>query len=374
MLVLALVGVGSVAIELALGLALLFARSGPVHAGRALRAAWLVAILAGAKALALLVLLDPSLFLLVHLGWLSAVVVLPLLGAATLLAARRREVTAPVRALALAARALAPVGGWGSFVEPRRLEVETVHVPVDARRALPQPLRVGVLADLQARRVGAHERRAVDGLLALAPDLILLPGDVAQIWPRTPDEAREEFRALLARLEAPLGVFVVRGNSDDRRFLDSILEGTSVRLLDDETVHLERDGLRIALCGLDLDHRALSSGAALDGLVRESGVDELRLVVTHLPDAVHVLPQEGVDLLIAGHTHGGQVVVPGFGPPLTLTSVPRDVAAGGLSVLDGQRVYVSRGVGMERGWAPPLRLFCPPELTLLVFERDRPER
>jgi len=89
---------------------------------------------------------------------------------------------------------------------------------------------------------------------------------------------------------------------------------------------------------------------------------------------VSVLPATGVDLLIAGHTHGGQVVVPGFGPPLTLTSVPREVAAGGLRELDGRRLYVSRGVGMERGWAPPLRLFCAPEVTLLVFERDRPER
>jgi predicted MPP superfamily phosphohydrolase len=372
---LALVGLGSAACEVGLGAWLLLRRPGEVTFARALRAAWLVALLSAAKALALLTLLPHrSFFLLVLLGWCAAVVGLPCLGLITLWAARRRAIAPAVRAGAWAALPLCCLGAWGSFVEPRRLQVETARVAVDARRALPRPLRVGVLADLQTRSVGAHERRAVDELLALAPDLILLPGDVAQIWPRAPADARAEFRALLARLEAPLGVFAVRGNSDDRDFLESILQGTRVRLLDDESVHLEHAGARVALCGVDLDYGSRSAREAVDALVSGSGADELRLVVAHLPDAVSVLPAAGVDLLIAGHTHGGQVVVPGFGPPLTLTSVPREVAAGGLWELDGRRLYVSRGVGMERGWAPPLRLFCAPEVTLLVFEGDVAER
>ncbi|HVS17241.1 MAG TPA: hypothetical protein VMT18_01485, partial [Planctomycetota bacterium] len=123
---LALVGAVSAACELALGLALLFARPGRVGAARALRAAWLVGVAAAAKALLLLVLLPQrSFFLLVLLGWVSAVVVLPLLGGVTLVLARRREVARGVRAFAAAALALAPVGVWGSFVEPTRLQVET---------------------------------------------------------------------------------------------------------------------------------------------------------------------------------------------------------------------------------------------------------
>jgi predicted MPP superfamily phosphohydrolase len=60
-------------------------------------------------------------------------------------------------------------------------------------------------------------------------------------------------------------------------------------------------------------------------------------------------------------------VIPGFGPPLTLSGVPRAVAAGGLHTVAGQRIYVSRGIGMERGSAPPVRLFCRPELTVLTL-------
>ena len=57
---------------------------------------------------------------------------------------------------------------------------------------------------------------------------------------------------------------------------------------------------------------------------------------------------------------------PGLGPPLTLTRVPRKVAAGGLNEFDGRRVYVSRGVGVERGQAPRIRLFCRPEVSVIT--------
>ena len=71
---------------------------------------------------------------------------------------------------------------------------------------------------------------------------------------------------------------------------------------------------------------------------------------------------------MAGHTHGGQVQIPGFGPPITQTGVPREVGAGGLHTMDGARVYVSRGVGVEHAAnAPRVRLFCPPELSLLTL-------
>jgi predicted MPP superfamily phosphohydrolase len=74
-----------------------------------------------------------------------------------------------------------------------------------------------------------------------------------------------------------------------------------------------------------------------------------------------------VDLVLAGQTHGGQVQVPLVGPLTTASGVPREVAAGGLHRLDGTRIYVSRGVGVERGQAPRLRLGAVPEVSLITL-------
>jgi hypothetical protein len=91
-------------------------------------------------------------------------------------------------------------------------------------------------------------------------------------------------------------------------------------------------------------------------------------VLGHSPDYVLGL-RDGprIELAFAGHTHGGQIVVPFFGPPLTLSRVPRHIAAGGLHELGRVFVHVSRGVGMERGSAPQIRFLCPPEICVLTL-------
>ncbi|MCP4249167.1 MAG: phosphohydrolase, partial [bacterium] len=103
----------------------------------------------------------------------------------------------------------------------------------------------------------------------------------------------------------------------------------------------------------------------------EAGGNEgdIRILVAHRPDAVLALsPNSRIDLVVAGHTHGGQVVVPLLGPPFTLTRVPRHVAAGGFHDLGGRRIYVSRGVGCERSQAPRIRFLAPPEISLLTLD------
>jgi predicted MPP superfamily phosphohydrolase len=74
--------------------------------------------------------------------------------------------------------------------------------------------------------------------------------------------------------------------------------------------------------------------------------------------------QVDVELALGGHTHGGQIVLPGFGPPLTLSRLPRRYAAG-LNVYEGIPLHVSPGIGMERLTAPQVRFFCPPEVSVI---------
>ena len=95
----------------------------------------------------------------------------------------------------------------------------------------------------------------------------------------------------------------------------------------------------------------------------------MRLLLVHHPDPVlRDAPDTRIDLIVAGHTHGGQIQVPFIGPIRTASAVPRDIAAGGLHTFDGRRIYLSRGVGVERGAAPKVRFGAPPEISLLTLD------
>lgn len=242
--------------------------------------------------------------------------------------------------------AVAAVGLWAFGIEPRWLEVR--------RETLPGPgIRVALITDLQTDHVDAHTRGALAAVARAEPDLVVFAGDYVQV--RENDAFVREAASMneaLRQLHPPLGAVAVRGDVDADAW-STIFAGLPVRVVEtSETLDLG------ALVLTALDPRdSRSPGTAIPA------VDRFHLVVGHAPDyALHT--GEG-DLLLAGHTHGGQVRVPGFGPLLTFSEVPRAWAGGGLVELGGGRhLYVSRGVGLERLDAPRLRLFCRPEVTL----------
>jgi hypothetical protein len=287
-----------------------------------------------------------DIFGIAHVLWLDLVVVVPL--AALLAFALLRR---PVLLLGLLA---VPVGVYASFVEPSRLVVEraTVDVPGDLA------LRIGVVADLQFEHVAGHEREAVRRVMAERPDVILVAGDFHQGSVGSFERERDAIRELLRALRAPDGVFAVQGDAESIPKLLEVLAGTGVRPLVNETVRVRG----ITLGGVEREFDTPAAREAIDRLRAARGV---RILLAHRPDVA--LRQPGVDLVVAGHTHGGQFQIPLLGPPFTASEIPRDVAAGGLHSVGGQRVYVSRGVGVERGQAPRLRFRSVPEVGVLTL-------
>jgi len=267
-------------------------------------------------------------------------------------------------ALSLVAGALGLLA-WSRLVEPRWLEVTTTRVPVAGLDPRLAGTRIAFLTDTHLGRYTTRERiaRAVERALAAHPDLVVLGGDYVQ--GRRPDVAAGT--RPFAALHAPLGVYAVLGNHDHWAGTARTRAGlrrAGVTLLENRHRIVTRHGARLAIVGVaDYWEGRPDPRAALRGVP----ADVPRVLVTHNPDLVPRLdPALRVDLVLAGHTHGGQVRLPLLGAPVLPAA--RRYAAG---LVPGPPcpVYVSRGVGVI---TPPVRLLCRPEVTIIVLEPAPP--
>jgi predicted MPP superfamily phosphohydrolase len=219
-------------------------------------------------------------------------------------------------------------------------------------------VRVLVISDIHVGPFLAPEvlRRTLERLLETEPDLILLPGDFATVCVEEVEEAVQA----LSTLRAPLGVYGVLGNHDHyteqvSRLVD-LLSTAGIQLLQNEAVSIDKDGSRIHLVGVDDllcgDPRLSSALAA-----RPEGVPTV--MMSHNPDLFPEAVREGVSLVLAGHTHGGQIRMPGLPVLVRMSRYRLDE---GRFQVGGSELIVTRGLGVT---GLPLRLACPPEALLL---------
>lgn len=273
-----------------------------------------------------------------------------LLGAAWLLWHARRKLAI---ACAVAAFGLIGVLVDATLIEPVWLEVSHVEI---ATTKIARRLRIVILADLQTDQIGEYEKGVLRQAVAERPDLLLFAGDYLQAEPARETELRRQLNEILRGLYLPsgIGMFAIQGNMDWGDW-PAIFSGLPVKVIDQtKSFHLAD----IQLTCLSL---ADSGDPTLQVTPSEPG--RFHLVLGHRPDFAR--GNIGADLLVAGHTHGGQVRLPGIGPLLTLSTVPRRWAAGLTELPGGRKLLVSRGIGMERGNAPRLRFLCRPELVVL---------
>lgn len=254
---------------------------------------------------------------------------------------------------------------WARRVEPYRLEVTHYRIESERLAGRTTPLRVGVLADLQSEGLGRFEERVFEALASEKPDLVLVPGDLLQLGPRRPEQEVQQQRArlieLFRKLDPPprLGMWLVQGDCDPE---GDTFPGTGLQRLDDGAVELVEE--RLQLIGLSLGTARRRVTPELFEKMR--AFDGLTLLFGHAPEFAPRAAEAGFPFVaVAGHTHGGQVRIPFFGPPLTLSRIPREMAAGGLFPLGNSWLCLSRGIGMERHHAPRIRFLCRPQLVVL---------
>jgi hypothetical protein len=230
-----------------------------------------------------------------------------------------------------------------------------------AMPGLKAPLRIVQLSDSHASSIdmpAARLRRVVSMMNAQHPDLILLSGDYVS---GSPDRwSAAETRAALApfdALYAPLGVFAVLGNHDDRAKTVSALARTPVRLLIDERI----DVGPISLVGTRDFQGGSPAVEAMRRAIRRSAQGKPVLVLVHEPVFFEWLQKRPV-LMIAGHTHGGQVKVPFLGSWSTTAFYAAHQR--GLFFEAGQWLLVSSGLGTTN---LPMRIGVPPEIVELTL-------
>ncbi len=255
-------------------------------------------------------------------------------------------------------RLTAPFGFW----RLKRLVVERRDVALEGLASSFDGYRVAFLTDLHFSAVvpASWIARAVEATLGLDPDLILLGGDYVS----HSDRYADGLAALLRPLRARDGVYGVLGNHDhyvSARAVRRALREAGLVELHNTAVTLERGGDRLAVAGVgDLGFDVVDPHAALAGI---SPVVP-RLVVSHDPDMFAYWPAEvRCDLMLSGHTHGGQAYLPIFGPPYVPSQFGFRYLAGAIRE-GGRQLYVSRGIGVITA---PIRWRCPAELTLLVL-------
>lgn len=299
--------------------------------------------------------------------------------AGTILIIRRRRILGifPI----LLGMTTAGIGFDALVFEPYALVCE--HYVIESPK-IKQPLRIVFVADIQTDRIGAYERDTFRTIMEQQPDLILLGGDFLQLWKDDPpakmERLQEDFRRLFQEipLTAPLGVYAVCGNTDpmvsEEEWL-ALFAGTGVTVYRfNKTIeHLgKKDDPATSAGPIDLTLLSYEDGfGGYKGKLPETG--NYHVMIGHPPtfavdelERIHIAP----DLMLAGHTHGGQVAIPGFGaffyvPRNNEKPIPRSWLSGMHEFTHGKRLLVTRGSGMERGWAPRMRFNCRPEISVI---------
>jgi predicted MPP superfamily phosphohydrolase len=247
------------------------------------------------------------------------------------------------------------VGFYASFVEPYLITVKRFRLALVPRPK--QWVRIAFLSDMHAGmgKGPVFWKRVVARTRALRPDLMLLGGDAVE-------QEAEPVRLLapFASLEAPLGKFFLKGNHDfldDPERVRAQFLAWGYQELTNRSVILRKGGEAFQLVGLD---DTWHGDPELALLRREA--TRPRVLVTHEPDLFLDLKEGDADVILTGHTHGGQIRLPFYGPVMRLPLTAPQWLDRGLKTWRGMPAIISQGLGEANVRA---RLFCPPQIVVV---------
>ncbi len=277
--------------------------------------------------------------------------------------------------------------GYAYFIEPHRLVVNQKQINIKGWNPAFDGLRIAAISDIHAGSNGVDEaklRQIVEMTNALNPDIIVLLGDFVSQESRDGPVHQRALKmepALIAGnltgLRAKYGVFVVLGNHDEWHGANAIAAAFTAigyKVLNGELATVEKDGQQLRVLGLK-DHTMIKTWEAYSKDAKEilastEGTGDV-LVLQHSPDVLETITGDlaisnDLKLMLAGHTHGGQVWLPVFGSPVVPSSYGQKYAFG--HVKDrGLDMFITTGIGTS---ILPFRFLVPPEIAVLTIRSE----
>jgi len=266
--------------------------------------------------------------------------------------------------------ALLAVGGgiYSFLIEPAQIKIESVNLKL--RRLTPgfSGIRIAQISDIHMGGWMNSDRlqNVVDLVVAQEPDLLLITGDflLGRGFDEDSQQALRDLITILTPLAVLFPTFAILGNHDywtNPEAVRDMLHSCNITDLTNTVFTLTRGAEKLHLRGVD---DIWEGDVRLDEVIAKIPGDGSAILLAHEPDfADESAATERFDLQVSGHSHGGQVVLPFYGPPL-LPYLSQKYPSG-LYRVRKMFQYTNRGVGMAR---LPVRFNCPPEITVFTLE------
>jgi len=258
--------------------------------------------------------------------------------------------------------------GFRDFGEPNGFVIETVRLKLKRLPRVFSGLRVAQISDIHMGGWMNLDRlqQVADLIAAQEPDVLMITGDFLQgrSFTEASKQGIRDLRKVLSPLARSIPTFAVLGNHDygtNPEAIRTMLRRCGIMDLTNAVYPLTREYENLYLCGVDdIRHGNVRLNDVTAQLVEHSAA----ILLVHEPDFADTSAATGkFDLQISGHTHGGQIVIPYYGPPVLPVSGRKYPS--GLYRVGNMFHYTNRGVGTD---TVSVRLNCPPEVTIFVLE------
>ena len=254
-------------------------------------------------------------------------------------------------------------GIWGFFIEPNMIKIEKLSLEINNLPPSFEGVKILHLTDLHSKGFGKKEKRVLGLVSQLRPDFIFITGDIVDWRTRDIESCQKFWKEIAKNYQGR--VFGVYGNHDHRnrnfKKLNTLFAKSGIKILNNETVKLERGESFIYLVGVDDPHLGYDN---IEKAMRNLKEGFPKILLAHSPEIFQKVKNRKIDLILTGHTHGCQVNLP-FLCDLFIPLKYDKQYKRGLFNENGIYMYVNRGIGET---FLPIRFNSPPEITLIELK------